>query len=86
MANNRFVPEIFNHTKMKIRDTANGKFVGFSFSNPPKYEGDAVETVWSNPIAAHNFADRLARLNTDKPDAIDARREQQRRLEEYRGY
>lgn len=59
----RFQPEIFNHTKMKIRDTTNGKFVGFSFSCPPKYEGEHdVECVWNNAIAAYNFADRLERL------------------------
>lgn len=60
----RFQPEIFEFTKMKIRDTTNGKFVGFSFSNPPKYEGEHdVLCIWHNPIAAYNFAFKLEELN-----------------------
>lgn len=42
-----------------VIDTANGKRVGFSFSNPPLYRDEE----WNNWHSAQGFADRLGARN-----------------------
>jgi hypothetical protein len=60
----RFVV-IENGTKLKIRDTTNGKFVAYSYSCPPMYEGESrcKYSEWANPISAQGFARKLEKIN-----------------------
>lgn len=66
MSNERF--EVVDvETGHKVRDTLNGKYVAFSFSNPPLYEGEGhnAGSVWGNYYAARGFAQRLGAMQTD---------------------
>lgn len=53
-------------TKFKIRDTANGKYVAYSYSFPPMYEGESrcKYSEWSNPLSARGFARKMEKINT----------------------
>lgn len=52
-------------TKYKILDKTNGKFVAYSYSNPPMYDGESrcKYAEWSNPISTEGFAAKMERLN-----------------------